>query len=402
MDAFVARQAIFDRRKKVIAYELLFRNGIDNCMPEIDGDVATSTLLSNTYLTIGIDKITAGKPALVNFTQNLIEKELPLLFPKHTTVVEILEDVQPDPALLAACTKFSQMGYRLALDDFVFSAADIPLVELADIIKIDLRQTSMEQAVSLMHRFGDKNIRFIAEKVETHQEYLSAVEAGFDYFQGYFFCKPEIFHGKEITGSQLIMLQVIAEISKPDYDLDAMENLLRQDLSISYKLLRYINSAFFRRIQEITSLKHAILLLGPEEMRRFISLVALSRIAPTKPDELIRSSCIKARFCESLGILTGKADLKIELFLAGMFSNIDAILDQPLPKILEELPLSMNIKNALLYQEGNLAGILALADNYVKGEWGPFQNRVKKLEVPEEKIPPLYADACVRADAMTF
>lgn len=402
MDAFVARQAIFDRRKNVFAYELLFRNGIGNYMPEIDGDVATSTLLSNSYLTIGIDKITAGKPAFINFTQNLIEKELPLLFPKDFTVVEILEDVQPDPAVLAACTKLSQRGYRLALDDFVFSAADMPLVELADIIKIDLRQTSMEQAFSLMHRFRDKNIRFIAEKVETHQEYLSAVDTGFDYFQGYFFCRPEIFQGKEINGSQLIMLQVIAEISKPDYDLDAFENLLRQDLSISYKLLRYINSAFFRRIQEITSLKHAILLLGHEEMRRFISLVTLSKLAPTKPDELIRSSCIKARFCESLGILTGKADLKNDLFLAGMFSNIDAVLDLPLQKVLEELPLSMNIKDALLYQEGSLAGMLSLADSYIKGEWKAFRNRVEKLQVPEEKIPPLYADACIRADVMIY
>lgn len=402
MDAFVARQAIFDRRKNVFAYELLFRNGIGNYMPKIDGDVATSTLLSNSYLTIGIDKLTAGKPGFVNFTQNLIEKELPLLFPKDFTVVEILEDVRPDPAVLAACTKFSRMGYRLALDDYVLNGADMPLVELADIIKIDLRKTSMEQAFSLIHRFEDKNIRFIAEKVETHQEYLSAVEIGFDYFQGYFFCRPEIFHSKEITGSQLIMLQVIAEISKPDYDLDAMENLLRQDLSISYKLLRYINSAFFRRIQEITSLKHAILLLGCEEMRRFISLVALSKLAPKKPDELIRSSCIKARFCESLGILAGKADLKNDLFLAGMFSNIDAVLDQPLQKILEELPFSMNIKDALLHQEGSLAGMLALADRYIKGEWGQFRNWAEKLQVPEEKIPPLYADACLRADAMTF
>lgn len=400
MLAYVARQPIFDRSKKVFAYELLFRNGIGNYMPEIDGDTATSSVLSNSYLMIGMDKVTGGKKAFVNFTQKLIEKEMPLLFSKESTVIEILEDVKPEKALLAACRNLAKNGYTLALDDFIFHDSLEPLMELADIIKFDLRITPVAEVRPLMERLKHKKIHFLAEKVENHEEFQLAMDAGFHYFQGYFFCKPEVIEGKQISGSKLLLLQIIAEVGKPDFEFGEIESMIAKDLSISYKLLRYINSAFFRRRKEITSLKEAILLLGQEELRRFVSLIVLSKMSSDKPDELIRLSCIHAKFCESLGDLSTCYENRMELFIVGLFSNIDAVLDQTMQTILQQLPFSKKISDALLYREGKAGKFLRVAECYTLGEWEEVQKLAVDLCILEEKIPAIYAEACEWAEAL--
>src|SRR5208283_1617606 len=226
MDVYVARQPILDRKKSLFAYELLFRDGLANYMPNIDGDTATSKLLSSSFLTIGIDKITFGKRAFVNFTQNLLETDIPLMFPKETTVVEILEDVNPTALVTEACRKLSAKGYSLALDDFVFKLELTPLIELADIIKIDFRATSYSEIKLILHKFGTKKIKFLAEKVETNEEFKDALNMGFEFFQGFFFSKPEIVKGKEISGSQMQYLNFMIEISKPNYDLSELETII--------------------------------------------------------------------------------------------------------------------------------------------------------------------------------
>jgi c-di-GMP-related signal transduction protein len=398
MDAYVARQPIFDRKKSLYAYELLFRDGLNNYMPNIDGDTATTKLLSSSFFTIGIDKISAGKRTFINFTQNLLETDIPLMFPRETTVVEILEDVNPDSLVIEACKKLSSLGYYLALDDFVFKLELKPLIELADIIKIDFRITPVDEMKKILKTFSPKKIIFLAEKVETNEEFKAALDMGFELFQGYFFSKPEIIKGREISSSSIQYLSFMVEINKPNYNLNELETIIARDISMSYKLLRYVNSAFFSRSANITSLKQALLVMGRDEINRFVSLIGLSKMASNKPDELIRSACIKSRLCEKLGAVSGCRATNDELFLLGLFSNLDAILDQPMNEIMEKLPLSASIKGALVSREGELASFLHLAEFYEQGNWDGVKKYAAKCCILENIIPNIYLEACAWAN----
>lgn len=400
MEAYVARQPIFDLKKTVFAYELLFRDGLKNCVPEIDGDVATSKVLSSSFLTIGIEQVTGGKRAFINFTENLLKRKVPLMFPPETTVVEILEDVRPDPDLIASCRNIAGSGYLMALDDFVFQDDMGPLVELAEIVKVDFRQTPMDEIARLVERLSGYRGKLLAEKVETAEEFRDAAALGFQYFQGYFFSRPEILSGREISGTDMGLLRLVAEINQVDYDFEKIESILSADVSISYKLLRYINSAFFRRRTEITSIKHAMRYLGQEEMRRFVSLIALSRIADAKPDELVRAACIKAKFCERLTCEDACRETPGEVFTLGLFANIDAILDRPMAEIMRELPLADRIKAALTDGSNDLGLFLSLSKHYEKGEWQSVCRICGELGIQECRIPPIYTEACQWADSL--
>ncbi len=402
VDAYIARQPILDRKKSLFAYELLFRDGLDNYMPNIDGDTATSKLLSSSFLTMGIDKITYGKRAFINFTQHLLETSIPLMFPRETTVVEILEDVNPTSRVTEACRKLSAQGYYLALDDFVFKLELTPLIELADIIKIDFRITPYSEIKQILQKFGTRKIKFLAEKVETNEEFNDALNMGFELFQGYFFSKPEIVKGREISGSKIQYLNFMVEISKTNYDLNELEAIISSDISMSYKLLRYVNSAFFKRSAETTSLKQALLILGKDEISRLLSLIGLSKLASDKPDELIRSACIKAKFCEKLGSVSGCGAHHDELFLLGLFSNLDAILDQPMKDIMEKLPLSASLKDALVYRKGELADYLELAEFYEQGNWQKLEGSAAKMCIAQSLIPNIYLEACSWTNEVAF
>jgi c-di-GMP-related signal transduction protein len=395
MDSYVARQPIFNRRKQIFGYELLFRNSAAVYTPGIDGDVATSTVLSNAFFNIGIDTLTAGKKSFINFTQNLLLKKVPLLLPKQETVVEILENVQPIPELIAACRDIAEKGYILALDDFVFTPELKPLIEIASIIKFDFRLTSMDQIQSYLEQIEHHNgLQLLAEKVETPEEFKRAKEMGFEYFQGYFFCKPELVKGKEIAGSQMVLLQIMAEVNKADFKFAELERLIAPDVSLSYKLLRYINSAFFAKAQTTTSIQQALVYMGEAEIRRFVSLVAMSGLAKGKPDELIRAACIRGKFCELLADGRPGSASSSELFTLGMFSLIDAIVDQPMEKIMRELPLAEKIKSALVHRKGDLMGYLGLMEFYEKGQW-PLVNRVASaLNIAESNLPEFYRQSC--------
>jgi len=402
MDVYVARQPILDRKKTLFAYELLFRNGFDNYMPKIDGDTATTKLLSSSFFTIGIDKISAGKRTFINFTQNLLETDLPMLFPRETTVVEILEDVSPNASIIEACKRLSMSGYYLALDDFVFNRDLEPLIELADIIKIDFRITPADEIKKILHMVGNKKIKFLAEKVETNEEFNNALTMGFEFFQGYFFSKPEIIQGKEISSSAIQYLIFMIEISKPSFDLNKLEEIISRDISMSYKLLRHVNSSYYKRGANITSLKQALLLMGRDEVSRFVTLIGLSKLASNKPDELIRSACIKAKLCEKLGVASGCYSDRDELFILGLFSNLDAILDQPMEEIMDRLPLSNDVKDTLIARKGELADFLNLAECYEQGDWAGVKEYAAKCCLEESTIPGFYEEACAWATEFGF
>jgi EAL and modified HD-GYP domain-containing signal transduction protein len=397
-NVYVARQPIFDKNKNIFAYELLFRDGTDNYVPDIDGDVATTSLLANTFFSIGIDTLAGGRKSFINFTQNLLEKKVPLLLPKETTVIEILEDVKPDPALIDACAQMAADGYTIALDDFVYLPELEPLIAMATIIKFDFRLTPKEAIDDYLKQLSRNSLCLLAEKVETHDEFEAAQRMGFELFQGYFFCKPEIIQGREIQGSQLTLMMIMAQINSDAFNCDELERLIAKDMGLSYKLFKYLNSAFFARANKVTSVKQALVYLGEKEIRRFVSLVAMSRLAEGKPDELIRAACIRGKFCELLGADAHEQTAPSEMFTLGMFSLIDAVIDQPMGKILGELPLSSQIKHALVDAKGRLAGYIELVRSYEAGRWDRVSRLSQALKLDDKTLPDLYLQACQWSD----
>ncbi len=399
MEVYVARQPIFNKQKKIYGYELLFRGGMTNAFPDIDGDLATSKLLSSSFFSIGMEKLTGGKIAFINFTQELLLKNMPSMFPHEKIMVEVLEDVDPTEQVINACQDIAGAGYEIALDDFVFRDDLQPLIELATIIKIDFRLTPMEEIEQMVGKFKALKIKLLAEKIETYDEFEASLDMGFVYFQGYFFSKPEILSGTEIVPSKINLLQIIGEVNKEDCELGELENLINRDVSLSYKLLRYINSAYYRRVQEISSIKHAIVLLGMKEIKQFISLVATAELASDKPDELVLASFIRAKFCELLGKSSRTGISDSELFLMGLFSLIDAMLDNNMENVMKSLPLSGNIKMALLEGKGTLADYLELILSYETAEWEKTMDIVARLKLDENSLQEYYLEAVSWADA---
>lgn len=395
MDAHVARQPIFDIRKKISGYELLFRDQTARYNPNVDGDVATSTVLANSYFSIGMDALVGKKKSYINFTESLLLQKYPLLLPKESTVIEILENVQPTPELVAACREMVRKGYTFALDDFTYAPELQPLIELAHIIKFDFRLSSAEIIQDYLRKIKrQENLILLAEKIETHEEFQQALDMGFDLFQGFFFCKPELVTGKEIPGNQLALLQIMAAVNRPEFDIGEIENLIAPDVSLAYKLLRYINSAFFAKAQKISSIQQALVYMGEAEIRRFVSLIAMSNLAQGKPGELIRAACVRGKFCELLGGVITQPVEPSELFTLGMFSLIDAILDQPMQRVMKELPLANDIKTALIDRQGRLIGYLLLVETYEKGQWNQMTKVTQVMKIPEEKLPELFLEAC--------
>jgi len=399
MDVFVARQPIFDTAKSIFGYELLFREGLHNAFPDIDGDTATNKLLSHSFFTIGVNQLVGNKMMFINFTQNLLVNRLPTLFPKDRLMVEILEDVEPENHVIEACAGIKKAGYTLVLDDFLLKPELIPLVMLADMIKIDFRETSPRELSLMLEKLTPFPVKLLAEKIETYEEFENAKQIGFDYFQGFFFSKPEILTARDIAPQKLTMLQLAAEVNQQDMDLDRLEELISREVAVPYKLLRYMNSAYFRRAQEITSLKHALVMLGQQEIKKFISVVTTAELASDKPAELIKASIIRARFCELIGQETSTDIPHSELFIIGLFSLIDAILDNDMDAIMNHLPLSDSIKETLVQKKGDGLMILKLVISYESADWKGFAEMSGKLGLDAEKIPYHYLEALSWADS---
>lgn len=401
MEIYVARQPIFNKNKKIHAYELLFRDSMSNFFPDVDANKATSSVLTNTFLSMGVEAVTGNKTAFVNFPQDLLVKRIPLVFSRDRLVVEVLEDVKPELDVVEACREIAQKGFRLALDDFFYQEDLEPLIQLADTIKFDFRLTPVEEIPHIIRKLSAYNIQLLAEKVETHDEFNRAVELGFRYFQGYFFNKPEILKGRGLSDSKLNLLTIMAEANKEEVAFGKLESIISRDVSISYKLMRYINSAYFRRASEITSINQAIVLLGEKGIRRFLSLIAMAGLAADKPDELIRTSIIRAKFCELLGKGDGIQTSPSELFMLGLFSLIDAIMDNSMAYLIENIPLPRSIKEALIHHKGEMYPYLKLTICYEKGDWQEINKLTGALNVDENRLPEDFMEALNWADSFT-
>lgn len=394
----VARQPIFDTALHVFAYELLFRSNFINTYDGTDGDQATHSVIANSFLLIGMETLTNGKKAFINFTANSLQNNIPAMLPKNLIAVEILENIFPTEEILRVCKKLKQAGYLLVLDDFVFKPQFLPFIELADIIKVDFRTTPRNERQQLIQRLQNYRVKFLAEKVETQEEFQDALSMGYSYFQGYFFCKPSVLSGKNLPAYKANHLHILQEINRPELEFSQIENIIKRDVSLSYKLLRFINSAFFGFKSTISSLRQALTLLGQKELIKWVSIVALKGIADNKPGELILESLIRARFSEILASGKMMKHRVADAFLMGMFSHIDVLLDRPLQEILDEIRLDEEIKYALLDIAPNQFSILyKLIQTYEKGDWEAYSGYAKELELDEQTVLKAYRESLVWA-----
>ncbi len=378
---FVARQPILDRSQNVFGYELLFRNGVEdyfNADPEL---AARSTLDSS--LLYGINMLCDKRRAFVNCTCEVLFKDLITLLPPHQTVAEILETVEPEDRVIAACKRLKAAGYLIALDDFAPNDPRIPLVEFADIIKVDIRATKPEERAGMMRRFGSPACKMLAEKLETPHEYRQARDMGFVYFQGYFFCRPEIVIGREVPASRLHYIRLLEMVSRREIDMRELEKMLKQEASICYRLLRYLNSPLFGFALEIKSIRHAIAVLGEREMRRWIRLVVTVGAAEQRCSELVLMGLARARFCE---LLSNRLQSNTDLFLMGLLSIMDAILEVSMEVLLEQLPVERETKTALLGQNSSLRPLYQLMLAQESGEWSQSSELAKQLKLPDEEV----------------
>lgn len=398
MDLFVARQPIFDRNMRVVAYELLFRSGMENFFNHGNADEASSRVIDGGLLGFGLDRLTAGKKAFFNFTRRVLVKGVYALLPPDRVVVELLEEIEADPDVLAVCDDLKHRGFTLALDDFVFHQNYLPLLEIADIIKIDFRQTPAKERRKLSRMLDSYDTELLAEKVETRREFAEAKKLGYSLFQGYFFSKPEIISKKEIPGFKLNYLRFVQEVNRPDVDFDRLEEIIQRELSLSVKLLRYLNSAWFGWKYEVESIKQAIRLLGEKQIKKWATLVALTGLGDDKPAELVVMSLVRARFCEQLGAAAGLKQRELELFLLGLLSLLDALVDRPLEEALAEMSLSDDIRKALVGEESPLSGVYALVKAYERGEWSFMGSLAGLLGIRDDVLAELYSASVEWAD----
>lgn len=354
MDIYVARQPIFDINEKTVAYELLYRNSSVNHYQNTDGDQATTDVIVNSFLNIGINDLSNGKPCFINFTEKLLKLGVPSYFNPLSIVVEILETVDLNEDILSICKELKAHGYTIALDDFFVSQWNemtLKMLDYIDIIKIDFRTTSRSDRKEMIRFIKERNIQFLAEKVETIEEYIEAKEDGFVYFQGFYFSKPVILNSYDIPSYYHSYFQILKEIESPDPDLEKIKGVIEKDISLSYKLLRLINNPVFRPRSEISSIKQAIILLGLNEIKKWIYVLAIrgadSGGNGSKEREVIELSLKRGKLGELIGRKVGRETLASKYFLLGMFSLMDSLLHHPMEELLEDLPLSNELKAAL-------------------------------------------------------
>jgi len=378
---FVARQPILDRAQKVFGYELFFRNGVEDYF-NADQELASRSTLDSTLL-FGLNTLCDGRHAFVNCTRDVLLKDLVTLLPSNQTVVEVLETVEPEERIVAACKRLKEAGYVIALDDFAPNDARILLCDLADIIKIDIRATSLEERAAMIRRYRTAKCRMLAEKIETPREFQQARDMGFVYFQGYFFCRPELVMGREVPENRLHYIRLLEMVSRSELDLRELERMIKQETSICYRLLRYLNSPLFGFSLEIKSIRHAMAILGERELRHWIRLVVMVSAAEQKCSELVLMGLARARFCE---LLSKRLQSNSDLFLMGLLSVMDAILEVRMEVLLERVPVEREIKVVLLGQSSTLRPLYQLMLAQESGEWEQSSELARQLKLSDDEV----------------
>ncbi|ABR49119.1 diguanylate phosphodiesterase [Alkaliphilus metalliredigens QYMF] len=392
MEVYVGRQPIFDRKMNVLGYELLYRRSINNFYEGTDDSQSTAALINNAFFAMELYELTSGTRAFINFSKEMILGEIPLLLPKEKIVVEILERAETSDKLINACKKLREKGYIIALDDFVFNEIDLPLIEIAHIIKVEFNNVDYSRQHQLIKQYKN-SVKFLAEKVETREEYELALNMGYDYFQGYFFGKPMVMKGREIDGLNTTLMRVLSELNQQEPEYQKITEIIETDLGLSYKMLKGANSIFFESKKQTYFIKHTLIRLGLVEVKKWVYLMMLKDIQVVENKELIRNCLIRGKLMELLSSEKGTKNKPIEYFLTGMFSSIDVLLNRSMNEIVEELPLSIDVKEALLGGNNEIRQSLHIVLNCEMLNWSITDIKRVFPNITQKKFMSMYIEA---------
>lgn len=401
MEVFLARQPIFDVHKKVIAYEILYRSSMKNTYDiSINGDLATASVVIDALINFGMGQLTSGKKAFINFTRKLLLENLPTLFEAECLTIEILETLDVDDLLIEKCKEFKAKGYTIALDDFVGDERFDALIPYVDIIKVDFLVLKTAGRKYVAEKYLPLGVELLAEKVETKEDLDEAIALGYHYFQGYFFEKPIMCKTKSLDVTTYRYMEILNETMSKEPDFNKMSNIIKNDFSLTYKLLRLINSPAFFTVGQITSVNHAVSLLGINEIRKWATLIMLRDISVDKPDELVKVSLVRAIFAERLAEVFGIKERETEAFLLGLFSLIDTVMEKPLFDIIEPLPLNEDLKGAILGENNIFHEILKLLKYYESGDWNRVIGVIEHNKIEPSLVNAMYLSSVNEATKM--
>lgn len=392
----MARQPILDVHGRVHGYELLFRSGPEAAFRG-DGEHATRTMIDNTVI-FGLGKLTGGLPAFVNCTENTLTGDLVRILPASMTVLEILENVTPSPDVIAACRELKAAGYRIALDDFTWKPGVDALVELADYIKIDFFLSDREERRRLLARLRRVTVALVAEKIETQEQYQQARDEGFTLIQGYHFCRPVMMEGRQVPSNRLSQVEVLKLLQDDTVDMHKLALQVRRDASLTYRLLRLINSPMLAVRQEVRSVQTALIVLGEDNFRRLAALAIATELNAGQPSELLRMALLRARFCE---LASGPCDQNhTEQYLLGLLSLLPAMLRTHPEEVVVWLPVREEIRQALLGEDVPERTLLSWLEGQEQGDWKTCDTVEQRHGLKADDLQRIYEDAVVWAEAV--
>ncbi|MDT8715188.1 HDOD domain-containing protein [Clostridium sp. 19966] len=393
MDVYMARQPIFDRNNSTYAYELLFRGGENNSYDANNDDLATIEVIKNTFYILGIQNVTNGKKAFINFTEDLIKNDIVSMISPDIVVIEVLENVKGTQEVFESCRKFKEKGYIIALDDFLFENGNSKLISLADIIKVDFKLTRGIERKNIVSKLSNRKIKFLAEKVETYEEFQEALKYGYSYFQGYYFSKPVVLSGKDISPMEYVITEIIKELGNPEFNIKKLEKLILKDVSISYRLLKLVNSSAFRGENEVKSIRQAIMLLGETEIKKWLYIAVFKNVTSSKPNELLDYALLRAKFAENIVNKISKTSISYDAYMLGMMSLLDAMLDISMEDIMKEMSLPQEVKEALCGKENFFKHLLDLVVGYQEGDWKKVNENLDRIDISCENLAEAYLTA---------
>ncbi len=394
---FVARQPILDRQGRIHAYELLFRSGFENLYRSGDDDASSRQTIGTGVMGFGLDALVGDALAFVNVTREVLLSESIHLLPPERVVVEIVESVEADDAVVAACRDLWEEGYRFALDDWEGPGDREALLPFAHVVKLDVLGADARRLDALAEIGRAAGKPFLAERVETKAMYRETVERGFTLFQGFYFCEPEIVSGRVLEPNQATKLRLLQLVANEDIDFDEVEGVIRQDVALPVTLLRLLNSASFGWRREVTSIGQALRILGERMVRRWTMMVTMMGLGDEHPPELLNLSLLRAHFCEAIAEKASPVGRPFDAFLVGLLSNLDALTGRPLDEVVGRLSLPTEVEDALLRQVGPLADVAGYARAWERGEWEAVSRLGMEAGIRGEEVPALYAEAAARA-----
>ncbi|MCP4864062.1 MAG: EAL domain-containing protein [Pseudomonadota bacterium] len=400
MFAYVARQPIVDTSQQLYAYELLFRDGEKNCFPNISPDEATSRILAASHLNVGLEAVTNGALAFINFHTDTLLHRFPTSLDPKNVVIEITETVDVSDDLVEACEQINAQGYRLALDDYDLEEKWQVLLPLISIVKFDITTVTDQQIRETVPVLKAHNIELVAERVETKEQFHYYRQLGFDYFQGYFFARPEVIRHRKMSSSAVNMLELLKESTAAELNIENINAILERDVSLSYLLLRFINNPTVNKRNEITSLKHAMTFMGELEVRKFIALLSLANLSDGQPGEILSMSLVRARFCELILVAMKDQSKPNSGFLTGMLSLIDTLMEQEMRELVSKLPLPADVSGALCGENNHLKQCLQLATAFERGQWGIVRAISTRFGLTQKQLHEIYINALSWAAAL--